>query len=182
MRVALGAVATGLLLAVSTNNALADASYADVAGDSGSAPDFTMVDVSKTRSFSFRVGSITLEPVGADRAPDLPQSWSYDLAIPTLTLHAPKPVGTPARPLAGRRFKVSVEVVSSILGPSAPFISASCSARVGGTRLKTIARFGPYPAGGAGVAQCFMNVPRTARGKTLRGSVTARAEGASVTR
>jgi len=114
-----------------------------------------------------------------DYAPDGAPPWTYDLVFPPPpppTLSATKPVGTPTRPVAGRKFTVRSLVTRSDTGEAVTAGSVRCRARVGTARLRAEGRFR------AGRAQCVMAVPPKARGKTLRGSMTVRAAGASVSK
>ena len=130
--------------------------------------------------FAFRVEALTfVDGVGPalDFAPD-DGYWTYDLVFPPPpppTLSATKPVGTPTRPVAGRKFTVRSVVTRSDTGETVTAGSVRCAARIGTARLRAEGRFR------TGRAQCVMTVPLKARGKTLRGSIAVRAAGASVT-
>jgi hypothetical protein len=131
--------------------------------------------------FAFRVQALTFVDGGGPRFDLAPDEgyWNYDLVFPPPpppTLSASKPVGTPTRPVAGRRFTVRSTVTRSDTGEAVTAGSVKCNVRVGAARLRADGRFR------AGRAQCVMAVPLRARGKTLRGSMTVRAAGASVTK
>jgi hypothetical protein len=131
--------------------------------------------------FVFAIQALTfVDGVGPhfDHAPE-GEPWIYDLVFPPPpppTLSATKPIGTPARPVAGRRFTVSSLITRSDTGEAVTSGPVTCVARTGNTRLRTQGRFR------SGRAQFVMVVPRAARAKTLRGTMTIRAAGASVTR
>ena len=129
--------------------------------------------------FGFSVQALTfVDGVGPrfDYAPDGGEPWIYDLVFPPPPppLSATRPVGTPTRPVAGRKFTVRAVVTRSDTGEAVTAGSVTCAARVGAARLRAEGRLR------AGRAQCVMAVPPKARGKTLRGSMTVRAAGASV--
>jgi hypothetical protein len=116
----------------------------------------------------------------ADIAPDDEDFFLYDLVglppPPPPRLSASRAVGAPARPRAGEAFVVSTRVRRDDAGAVVTSGRVACSVRVGGARIR---------AGGAFAsrrARCTMRVPATARGKTLRGSMTIRSAGSSVTR
>lgn len=137
-------------------------------------------ELSNVTGFAFRVEALTfVDGVGPrfDFAPD-EGYWTYDLVVPPPPpppLSASKPVGTPTRPVAGRRFTVRSVVTRSDTGEAVTAGSVMCTARVGTVRLPAEGRFR------VGRAQCVMAVPRKAKGKALRGSMAVRAVGASVT-
>jgi hypothetical protein len=111
-----------------------------------------------------------------DDAPNT-ELWSYELAgLPAPRLSTPRLLVTPARPVAGRSFTVQALVRRSDSGEPVTAGSVSCTARVGTTRLRARGGFG------SGHAQCVVSVPRNARGKTLRGTLSVRAVGATLSR
>ena len=79
------------------------------------------------------------------------------------------------RPIAGRTFTVRSLITRSDTDEPVASGSVRCSARIGKVRLRAVGRFR------VGRAQCGMVIPRMTSRKTLRGSITVRAEGASVT-
>jgi hypothetical protein len=143
-----------------------------------------------TSSFRFAVVSLELDGVfdqdpGVDQAPDGNDYWSYELVVPPAALAASAPIVAPRRPLAGKTVVVSTDVTRTDKSPTAPAMTARCSARVGSTRLRTsstvVPRSEPIPLG-EGQARCAFRAPRTARGKLVRGTITASAAGVAVTR
>jgi hypothetical protein len=131
--------------------------------------------------FAFRIEALTFVDGAGPRFDYAPENeiWTYDLVFPPPpppTLSATKPLGTPARPVAGRRFTVRSLITRSDTDAAVTAGSVRCGARVGTARLRAEGRFR------AGRAQCAMTVLRKTRGKTLRGSMTVGAEGASLTR
>ena len=122
-----------------------------------------------------------------DDAPDAAQGawgWKYDTGLPPLvtrpTLTAGQAQLGPNPPRAGRRLvaRVPFELTSTESVP----LSARCSASVGGRALRT-SSVGDFNRNlDNGTAVCAWIVPRTARGKLVRGSVTVVAGGATVRR
>lgn len=144
-------------------------------------------DLANTLGFNFEIVSLVfradLQAAIADVAPDTTTPFTYELtgiappappAAPRLT--ASKPTGVPARPRAGRRFSVSAGVTRQDTGAAVTSGNVACNVRVGAARVRAAGRFS------GGRARCTMTVPRTAKGKTLRGTITIRSAGATVTR
>ncbi len=126
-------------------------------------------------SFGFQIGAINVSapPGGGDIAPHLGRAWVYDITV-LLTLTASKPMGSPARPVAGRPFTVSTVVRRSDTGSTVISGSVTCTVRVGAARIRAAARFV------GGKPRCVMTVPKDAKGKTLAGTIAVRALGTSV--
>ena len=91
-----------------------------------------------------------------------------------LTLRASKPVPVPARPLGGRPFAVRLTVVRSDTAAPVPTGSASCKVTYGWKKLTAVGRVR------AGRATCTMVIPKSARGKRLRGTVRVTFKNVSV--
>lgn len=140
-------------------------------------------ELSNTRGFDFFVVALVVrsdfQAIIADGVPDAADNLTYELvriapeAPPRLA--ATRPSGAPARPAAGRRFVVST--VARRLDTSAPLTAGrvTCAVRIGTARLRATGGFA------AGRARCSMTIPRTAGGKTLRGTMTIRAAGTTIT-
>lgn len=135
-----------------------------------------------TRGFDF-VGiglafTTDLSVVVLDVAPDTEQPFSYDLVglppPPPPKLSASKPVGAPGRPTAGKAFSVSSLVKRQDTGATLTSGTVACVVRVGTARIRAVGRFS------GGRARCALTVPRTAKGKTLRGTMTIRSAGGRV--
>jgi hypothetical protein len=111
-----------------------------------------------------------------DDAPNT-ELWSYELVgLPAPRLSTQRLLVRPAQPVAGRSFTVQALVRRSDSGETITSGSVSCTARVGTKPIRARGGFG------GGRAQCVVSVPRTAKGKTLRGTLTVRAAGASLSR
>lgn len=116
------------------------------------------------------------ETIGADLAPDAPPYYRYSFVEEALAVTVGRPAGVPPKPIAGKSFAVVVPVTRS---DEEPFTAGrvACKARLGKAALRSAGRV----AGGS--ARCSMRIPKTARGKTLKGSITVMVETApAVTR
>lgn len=115
--------------------------------------------------------------VGFDVAPDDAPFFSYAFANKlAVTLTATRLSATPAQPRAGRRFAVKLAVRQSDTGRGITSGTVACRVLAGGKRI---------PAKGSiagGGARCSLLVPAGATGQTLRGTITVRSGGASVSR
>ena len=136
-----------------------------------------------TSGFGFAVVSLVMAPdlvnFAADVAPNSTQLWVYDLVglappPPPPTLSASNPTGSPPRPAAGKRFTTSVVVTRSDTGETVTSGTVACVIRVGAARIPAVGRFEN------GRARCVTLVPRAAKGKNLRGTMSIGALGASV--
>ena len=140
-------------------------------------------ELENTRGFNFDVITLAfrsdLMAFAADVAPDTEAPFSFDLTglapPPPPRLTATKPVGAPARPIAGRAFSMSSVVKRQDTGATLTSGTVACVVRIGTARVRAVGRF----AGGR--ARCALTVPRTARGKTMRGTMTIRSAGGTVT-
>jgi len=129
--------------------------------------------------FGMYAAALNLAAPNKSAVDDAPNTelWSYELVgLPAPRLSSPRLFVKPALPVAGRPFTVQALVRRSDSGETVTSGSVSCTARVGTTRLRARGGFGE------GRAQCVVSVPRTAKGKTLRGTLTVRAVGASLSR
>lgn len=139
-------------------------------------------ELEDTRGFNFESFAIAfrsdLMAFVADVAPNTTQPYSYDLTglapPPPPRLTASRAVGAPVRPTAGRAFSVSTVVKRQDTGATLRTGTVACVVRVGTARVRAVGRFS------GGRARCALTVPRTARGKTLRGTMTIRAADATV--
>ena len=128
-------------------------------------------------SFDFLIGTLhTAEQGrGTDVAPALGSHWTYQI-VERFTLAASRPTAAPKQPVAGKRFTVSMAVKRGDTGVALGSGSVLCAARIGTAKLPAVGRYT------SGTARCAMTVPRAAGGKTLRGTITVRGGGSSVTK
>jgi hypothetical protein len=139
-----------------------------------------------TRAFAFGIVGGAIKPdfsaIAIDALPDGIDLLTYDLVglapPPPPRLMAGPVRGTPAKPKAGKVFVASTRVAIAEGNNWLPVPSGSvaCDVRVGAARLRATGRLA------SSTARCTMTVPRSAKGKVLRGTVTIRHAGATVTR
>ena len=114
--------------------------------------------------------------VGYDVAPDSAAFYTYvfthkaALRLEVTRLHA-----TPARPKAGKPFAITMAVRRSDTGRGITSGAVTCRALINEKPIKTKSAV----ANGAG--RCSLVVPLSAKGKLLRGSISVRSGGMSVT-
>lgn len=137
-------------------------------------------ELRNTTGFQFGMYAALLDPDGDDHAvDDAPNAnlWTYDLTgLPAPRLSTTRLAVMPGRPVAGKTFVVHAGVRRADTGSTVATASVTCTARVGKTKLRSVGRFSD------GRARCAVSVPRSAKGKTLRGTITIRADRAAVTR
>lgn len=134
-----------------------------------------------TVSFEFGLYAAALDVArpnrsAVDSAPDA-NLWRYDLVgLPAPRLSTSRMTAMPGRPVAGKAFTVGAQVTRSDTSTTLTSASVRCLARIGKSRVRAVGRFS------GGRARCVVTVPRTAKGKTLRLTITVRAVGAVHTR
>lgn len=139
-------------------------------------------DLSKTKAFGFLVeavsglstdanGNLDVSNAHGDSAPDAGHGlWSYDVVtklLLTKTAFTTAPV--PAK--SGARFSASLAATESDTNSPITGATITCAATVKGKKL---------PATHAlanGVASCFWRLPKTAKGKTIYGTITVTKQG-----
>jgi hypothetical protein len=147
-------------------------------------------ELGSTRRFGFgvfAVSGITLDPttgepnfdnIRLDLAPDSGHGfYTYEVKItpPSLVV---KSIGRkPLTPRAGKAFSVFVTFARSDGATPSTAPTATCRATVAGRALRASAS---VVTGGR--ATCTWSVPRTAKGKTIRGTITVQADGLKASR
>lgn len=113
--------------------------------------------------------------VGFDIAPDDAPFFTYTFTNnAALKLEATRLFTTPARPRAGKPFVLTLAVRRSDTGKGITSGKVACRVLVNGKRLSAKGSV----VGGGG--RCALVVPASAKGKTVRGSITVRSGGKSV--
>ncbi|MET0560247.1 MAG: hypothetical protein ABW012_01315 [Gaiellaceae bacterium] len=144
--------------------------------------DLHVRELDNARRFGFSLLSADLNTVAegvvaVDFAPSDLSYWGYALANrPALILVATEPVATPLRPRAGRSFTVSLPVRRSDTGRSISSGNVDCRVRAAGAAVPATGRVA------RGSATCAFVVPRAAKGKVVRGTITVRVDGKVVAR
>ncbi len=144
--------------------------------------DLHVSELDNARRFGFSLLSVDLNTateivVAADLAPNDFSYWGYALANrPALTLVATGLGTKPSRPRAGTQFTVSLAVTRSDTRRPIASGTVGCRVLAAGTKIPATGRVA------AGSAQCAFVVPRTAKGKVLRGTISVRTGGKTVAR
>ena len=144
--------------------------------------DLHVRELGNARRFGFSVLGVDLNTavegvVAVDFAPSDLSYWGYALANrPALILVAREPVATPSRPTAGRSFAVNLPVTRSDTGRAIDSGTVGCRALAAGVAVRATGRV----VGGS--ARCVFVIPRAAKGKVLRGTISLRTGGTLVAR
>jgi hypothetical protein len=93
----------------------------------------------------------------------------FEYSLTPLQLTLGPAVGSPAKPVSGKRLVVSTQVSRSD-GQTFSAGTVTCVARVGKVALK------PVSSVASGTARCAMKVPKAMSGKLVRGSIAVSAE------
>jgi hypothetical protein len=110
-----------------------------------------------------------------DFAPEDSAFWRYALANkPALTLVITRRIVSTARPKAGQPFTVGLAVTRSDTRRPITSGSVACRVLVAGKRVSAKGRIA------AGVGRCTFDVPASARGAAVRGTITVRSGGKAV--
>ena len=129
--------------------------------------------------FGMYAAALNLAAPNRSAVDDAPNAelWPYaltGLAAPELS--TTRLAVMPGRPVAGKSFVVHTGVTRRDTGAAVTSGSVACAARIGTGRVRAAGRFSN------GRARCAVTVPRNAKGKTLRLTITIRAERATLTR
>jgi hypothetical protein len=135
---------------------------------------------------AFAVSGVVLGPTGEanfdniflDLAPDAGHGfYSYEVKItpPSLVV---KSIGRkPVVPRAGKAFSVFVTFARSDSAAPTTAPTATCRANIGGRALRASASVATGSR-----ATCTWSIPKTAKGKTIRGTITVQADGLKASR
>jgi len=154
-------------------------------GAAGATIHVNASDLGKTRAFNFYTlvfSGITTDASGnpdltnavADRAPD---NGSYAYQVLTklvLTSTAFTTAPKPAR--AGKSFTVGLAANENDTGGPVQSGTVSCSATIAAKTLPAVRR----GSLANGIATCIWKIPKTARGKTIRGTITVTVRGVAL--
>lgn len=144
--------------------------------------DLHVSELGGTRRIRFAVLSADVradvqEVLAVDFSPDDGSYWQYALAnAPALTLAATELFTAPVRPTPGRPFTVALAVNRSDTGRPVSAGTVACRATANGRALAAHGRI----TGGAG--RCTFVVPASARGSVVRGTITVRSVGKTISR
>lgn len=150
----------------------------------------TAAELGNTARFGFAaivISGIVIDPTTGD--PDFTNAVSdvapaagtglypYEVRITPPSLVVRKLATTPARPVAGKRFVLRMTAARSDTGAVLQNGRVTCVGRAGTTRLRA-----QEAQVIAGAAVCTWLIPKGAKGKTFRGTITVVFEGLKATR
>jgi hypothetical protein len=145
-------------------------------------------DLGATKAFNFvavAISGITTDAAGnpdftnehGDPAPDSGHGvFSYQV-VTKLTVSVEAFTTSPKPAKAGKKFVAGLAATESDTNGPVKAGTVACSATVGGKHLSATAHVVAN-----GIAACAWSLPRTAKGKTLRGSVSLTVKGTTVVR
>ncbi len=157
-------------------------------GTGGATIRVNALDLSRTKGFNFVVDVASGIVVDASGNPDFTNAhddlapdpghgtFAYQvLATLTLTVSAFTTSPTPAK--AGKTFSAGLAVTESDTNAGVVQGTITCTARIAGKAVRVKAKRIVN-----GVAVCVWSIPKTARGKTIRGSIALALQGAQTSR
>jgi hypothetical protein len=133
-------------------------------------------ELSETRAFDFWVITLAGEQ-DLDLAPNGPPAWSYQFATTALRLAVAGFGVSPRAPVAGRPFAAALRVVRSDLLETLTLGKVKCTLKLGRASIRAT-RSGFLE----GVPYCAWKLPRSSKGKTLRGTISVTYGGKTATR
>ncbi len=123
-------------------------------------------------------GDLDFANAHADLAPDPGHGlWSYEVKTTPLRLLAKKLALAPSRPRAGRPLTANLTVARNDTGAILKGGAVTCVATVGGARIA--ARVHKFVGN---LARCTWQVPASARGKSVHGTISVVFEGKRISR
>ena len=148
----------------------------------------TAADLGKTKGFKFRalaVSGLTIDAVGksdftnahSDTAPE-PGHGLFTYQVLTKLVLSVTAFNTSPKPAkAGRSFSATLAANQNDTGGPVASGTVTCAATIAFKRIPAVTHILTN-----GVANCIWRIPATAKGKTLRGTITLTVQGAKVTR
>jgi hypothetical protein len=149
------------------------ASAADLGGTKG----FNFFAVAASGITTDAAGNPDFSNIHVDGAPDAGHGVFNYQVLTKLTLSVQAFTTSPKPAKAGKRFIAGLAATESDTNGPVQAGTVACSATVGGKHLSATAHVIAN-----GIAACAWLVPRTAKGKTLRGSVSLTVKGTTVVR
>ena len=145
-------------------------------------------DLGKTKAFKFgtivasgvvvdAAGNLDFTNVHRDYAPDLGHGFFTYQVLTKLILSATAFTTSPKPAKAGRPFSASLAATQNDTGGPVASGTVTCVATIAFKRIPAVTHILTN-----GVANCIWRIPATAKGKTLRGTITLTVQGAKVTR
>jgi hypothetical protein len=145
-------------------------------------------DLNKTKGFNFAalaISGITTDSSGnpdftnahSDSAPDDGHGFYNYKVIQKLSVSVVAFTTTPKPAKAGKNFTAGLAATESDTAGPVTKGTVTCAASVGTTQLAPLAKTVK-----SGIAACLWHLPKTAKGKTVRGTVTLTVQGVTVKR
>lgn len=132
-------------------------------------------DLGGITAFTFSVQSRSGEAI--DAAPNGPPDWPYTLAAGPVSLVVNAAALVPKTPVAGKKLAAALLITRRDINEVLSSGKVTCTLKVGTKSVRT-ARSGFS----SGLPFCSWNVPRSAKGKLLRGSISVTFGGVTVKR
>jgi hypothetical protein len=135
----------------------------------------------KTKRFGFAVTTAAFDAesgvvLALDLAPNSGGFYRYAFANVAFSLAATRLFATPSEPRAGQSFAVNLSVRRSDTNRAITSGTVTCRGSIRGTRLRGSGRV----VGGRG--RCVFGIPKSGAGGRLRGTITVRVDGRTVSR
>jgi hypothetical protein len=147
---------------------------------SGPVLSFNAAELGGPTAFNFYVAALTDDPAGGDPHADFAPptghgTWNYQVKVTPLQLSFVKLTTTPTTPKAGQAFTVIMVIRGNKPDARKQGARAVCTASVARRSVK------PAASGFANnTARCAWRLPRSVKGKTISGSVSATYQGLQV--
>ena len=157
-------------------------------GPTGATIHISAADLGKTKAFNFGViaasgvtvdanGNPNFDNVHQDNAPDIGHGFFPYQVLTKIVLSVTAFSTSPKPARAGRPFSVSLAANENDTGGPVESGTVSCAATLAGRRVAAVSHVLAN-----GVATCVWRIPKTAKGRIMRGSITLNVRGTTVTR
>jgi hypothetical protein len=166
----------------------AQTSLTFVYGSAGATIHVSAAELNKAKGFNFgtiAVSGVTVDAAGnpnfdnihRDLAPDPGHGfWSYQV-LTKLVLTVTAFTTSPKPAKAGRTFSVSLAATQNDTGGPVESGTVACAASLAGKRVVAVRHVVAN-----GVASCVWRIPKTAKGRLIRGTITLTVQGTRVSR
>jgi hypothetical protein len=168
--------------------AASQASLTFVYGTAGATIHVSAADLGKSKGFNFGIiavsgvtfdaaGNANFDNIHRDAAPDPGHGfWSYQV-LTKLVLTVTAFTTSPKPAKAGRTFSVSLAATENDTAGPVQAGTVACVASLAGKRAAAVSHVVAN-----GVATCVWRIPKTAKGRLIRGTITLTVQGTKVTR
>jgi hypothetical protein len=157
-------------------------------GTAGATIHVSAADLGKTKGFNFGIiavsgvtfdaaGNANFDNIHRDAAPDPGHGfWSYQV-LTKLVLTVTAFTTSPKPAKAGRTFSVSMAATENDTAGPVQAGTVACVASLAGKRVAALSHVVAN-----GVATCVWRIPKTAKGRLMRGTITLTVQGTKITR